>query len=42
MNDKEREFWIERIESYKGSGLSASQWCKEEGIAVHKLRNRIS
>ena len=42
MNDKDREFWIERIEAYKDSGLSAAQWCKEEGIAVHKLRYRIT
>lgn len=42
MNDQEREFWIERIETYKNSGLSATQWCKEEGIAVHKLRYRIT
>lgn len=42
MNDKEREFWMERIESYKNSGLSATKWCNEEGIAVHKLRYRIT
>lgn len=42
MNDKEKEFWIERIEAYRNSGLSATQWCKEEGIAVHKLRYRIT
>lgn len=42
MNDKEREFWIERIETYKSSGLTATQWCKEEGMAVHKLRYRIT
>lgn len=42
MEDKERDFWIKKIESYRNSGLSAIQWCKEEGIAVHKLRYRIT
>ena len=42
MEDKERDFWIKKTESYRNSGLSAIQWCKEEGIAVHKLRYRIT
>lgn len=42
MDDKEREFWIGKIEAYRNSGLPATQWCKEEGIAVHKLRYRIT
>lgn len=42
MRGKEREDWIEKIKTYRASGLTASQWCKEQGIAVHRLRYRIT
>jgi len=42
MKDNKKEYWIEKIKTYRASGLTASQWCKEQGIAVHRLRYRIT
>lgn len=38
MNNYEKVLWIERIQEYKSSGLTAIKWCEEKNIPVHKLR----
>lgn len=42
MNDDERNLWIQRIEDYRSSGLTAIKWCENNGVSVHKLRYRIN
>ena len=42
MTEEERELWLERINSYKSSGLTAAQWCEHNDIPIHKLRYRIA
>ena len=42
MNEDERKLWIERIESYKSSGLTAVKWCEINNVSIYKLRHRIT
>lgn len=42
MKDDERKLWIERIEDYRSSGLTAVKWAEGKCIAVHKLRYYIN
>jgi hypothetical protein len=37
MNNK-REIWIERIQDYKASSLTAAKWCEENGLSINSLR----
>lgn len=34
--------WIDLIQDYKSSGLTAAKWCKEKGFKVHILRYQIN
>lgn len=34
--------WIELIQDYKSSGLTAAKWCEEKGFKVHILRYQIN
>ncbi|QTL97702.1 hypothetical protein GM661_18025 [Iocasia frigidifontis] len=40
MNNK-REIWIERIQDYKASSLTAAKWCEENGLNINSLRYYI-
>jgi len=42
MNEEGRKLWIERIEDYRSSGLTAAKWADNKGIAIHKLRYYIN
>lgn len=42
MKDEERRLWIERINSYRTSGLTAVKWAKDNNVSVHKLRSCIA
>lgn len=33
-----RESWVQRIEAYRKSGLSAKVWCAKNNLNVHTLR----
>jgi len=36
MNRKEKEqVWLEKINEYRESGKSLSQWCTDTGVAIH-------
>lgn len=41
MNNDKKEFWIQCINDYRSSGLSAIKWAEANDISVHTLRNRI-
>lgn len=41
MKDEDRKLWIDRINDYRSSGLTAVQWAEDRGVAVHKLRYYI-
>ncbi|KKB41124.1 IS66 family insertion sequence element accessory protein TnpA [Bacillus thermotolerans] len=32
-----RSLWKERIQAYRESGLTARQWCAENGVSTHRL-----
>lgn len=34
--------WIDLIQDYKSSGLTAAKWCEEKGFRVHILRYQIN
>lgn len=34
--------WIDLIQDYKASGLTAAKWCEEKGFKVHILRYQIN
>ncbi|MDD4752918.1 MAG: hypothetical protein PHT78_06665 [Desulfitobacteriaceae bacterium] len=34
--------WIDLIQDYKSSGLTAAKWCEEKGFKVHILRYHIN
>lgn len=34
--------WIDLIQDYKSSGLTAAKWCEEKGFKVHILRYQIN
>lgn len=42
MNSSKEKIWIERIKDYKSSGLTASKWCEDNNIPIHKLRYQIT
>ncbi|MCR2044814.1 IS66 family insertion sequence element accessory protein TnpA [Anaerosalibacter massiliensis] len=42
MKLEDRKLWIERIQDYRNSGLTAIKWSEEKGISVHKLRYYIN
>ncbi|MFW6046935.1 MAG: IS66 family insertion sequence element accessory protein TnpA [Candidatus Woesearchaeota archaeon] len=37
-----KDLWIKRIKDYKSSGLTAVNWCEENGINIHTLKYHIT
>ena len=38
MKRKEKEqFWLEKINEYRESGMSLVQWCKDTDVATHNM-----
>lgn len=35
--EETRLMWIERIEAYRASGLTAKKWCEENEVSFHAL-----
>ena len=42
MKDEDRKLWTGRINDYRSSGLTATKWSEDRGIAIHKLRYYIN
>lgn len=43
MNQVEKAAkWAKHIEDYRCSGLTAVQWCEQNGLSVHVLRSWIT
>jgi len=41
MKEEDRKLWIDRIDDYRSSGLTAVKWAEDRGISVHKIRYYI-
>jgi len=41
MKEEDRKLWIDRIDDYRSSGLTAVKWAEDRGVSVHKLRYYI-
>lgn len=41
MKEEDRKLWMNRIDDYKSSGLTAVKWAEENGVAAHRLRYYI-
>lgn len=42
MNDEDKALWVNRINEYRASSLTAVKWCEENKVSVHGLRHYIS
>lgn len=42
MKEEDRKLWIDKIDSYRSSGLAAAKWAENHGISVHRLRYYIN
>lgn len=42
MNNDKKQLWVDRIQDYKSSGLTATKWCEDNNTSVHKLRYQIN
>lgn len=42
MKEEDRRLWIDRINDYRSSGLTAVKWSEDRGIPAHRLRYYIN
>ena len=41
MKEEDKKLWMDRIDDYRSSGLTAAKWSEENDIAAHRLRYYI-